>query len=187
MIPVRQIIYRAFHDSKSVDVRATLIVTVSMSMLWYLAISTSTFIDLRRSAELETRLKQDFPASTLITGIYCAGVLMGVAIVLGTYVEHDPVWIQSIGFIFPVISFYGWPRTIHCEDDYLWQRTRWGSRRRILYSEVEAISYSEGLTTVYGGGGPVIHSPYHSAVEQFHQLLAERTGKEVNYDGTNFN
>jgi len=47
-----------------------------------------------------------------------------------------------------MIAFYGWPRTIHCDSDGIWQRTRLRFKRYIPYEAVIAMGSSQGATMV---------------------------------------
>ncbi len=98
---------------------------------------------------------------------------------IGMYREGDSLWIQTIPLALVLISFYGWPRTIHCDETEVWQRSRFGFKTRIPYSEVVAVAYSEGTTTVTGAKGSIEHTPYHAAAGQFNGVMSKRTGKPI--------
>ena len=179
MIPVTAIINLAFYHRATVDWKTSLVVGSSLALLWYLAVCISTFVDVRRAAVRGRELRQSFPASAFAAGIYGVGVLFSGAMSIGMYREGDGWGIQIIPLAFVLIAFYGWPRTIHCDEEGVWQRSRFGFKTRIPYNDVVAVSYSEGTTTVTGTDGSIEHTQYHAAAGQFQGVISKRTGKPV--------
>lgn len=179
MIPVRGFINWTFTRNADFNWKASLIVGCSIAMLWYFGVCISTFIDVRRVMLRERSFRQSYPATALIAGIYAVGVIMASALVVGMYREGDPLWMQTIPLGLFLISFYGWPRTIHCDSNGIWQRTRFGIKKYIPYSDVLAVGRSGEAAIVTGAKASIEHTEYHAGAEQFQELLQKRTGKEI--------
>jgi len=114
-----------------------------------------------------------------MTGLYGGTVLMAGALAIGMYSEGDPLWCQAIPLILLLIAFYGWPRSIHCDENEIWQRSKLGIKKRIAYNAVIAIAGAEGKATVTGAGGTIELTPEHADAEQFSELVAKRSGKPI--------
>ena len=81
-----------------------------------------------------------------------------------------------------LLAFFRWPRTITLDEVGISQRSLFGIRRTIPYSEVECISYEPKKQTTFVVGAAVTtikHTLNHSDRELFQSLLEERTKKEV--------
>jgi hypothetical protein len=178
LLPVAAIINWVF-DRRRTDWKLSLALGGSLSLIWCMAVFVSTLVDLRRAASRRREMKQVFPATAFIGGLYSVTVLLAGAISIGTYREGDSVWLQLAPLSFLAIAFYGWPRAIHCDENKIWQRSRLGTKRSIHYDNVIAVAYSQGTTTVTGTPVVIEHTQYHADVGQFQRLLSKRTGKDI--------
>jgi hypothetical protein len=179
MIPVHAIINWVFYRNATVDWKTSLVVGSSIALMWYIGVCVSTYVDIRRAVERGREFRQSFPASAFAAGIYGVSVLFSGVMSIGMYREGDPVWIQLIPLAFLLIAFYGWPRTIHCDERGIWQRSRFGLKTLIPYGDVLAVTQSQGTTTVSGTEGSIEHTQYHADAGQFQRVTAKRTGKPV--------
>ena len=179
MIPIRALIDKAFSRDVVVDWKASLIVGCSMAFIWYVGICASTFVDIHGAVTGGNEDRQSFPAAALITGIYGTGVLISAVLSVGLYRERDSLWMQMFPLGLSLIAFYGWPRTIHCDSNGLWQCTRLGFKRYIPYEAVIAMGSREGITTVTGESFSIAHTQYHTDSAGFQKLLETRAHKRV--------
>lgn len=183
-IPVRVLIERIFSRDVRVDWRTSLIAGCCIAMVWYLGVCVSTFVDLRRDASRGRTPRQNFPATAFWTGMYGLILILSAAIVIGTHREGDPVWIQLTPLVFVLIAFYGWPRTIHVDETGVWQRTRFGLKRRIQFEDVLAVAHEDGTTTVTGKEATIEHTPCHVGSSRIREVLSTRSHKRIYFSGT---
>jgi hypothetical protein len=103
------------------------------------------------------------------------------AIALGTNHEHDSIWLQLSCLSLAGISFIGWPRTITLDEIGISQRSLFGVRRSIPFSDIQYVSYDSGKETTYvvGSQTTMQHTADHSDRALFQELLEEHTGKEI--------
>jgi hypothetical protein len=179
IIPVRVIINRVFGSDAAIDWRLSLVVGGSIALMWYVSICASTFVDMRREAAHGRQIRQSFPATAFVAGLYGVTVLFSAAMAVGMYREGDPAWLQVIPLCFVLIAFYGWPRTIHIDQSSIWQRSRLGRRTCINYTDVVAVAHAVDTTTVAGSSGIIEHTQYHAVSGEFAGLVSARTGKQV--------
>jgi hypothetical protein len=182
-VPLRIIIERIFSRDVSVDWRTSLIAGCSIAALWYLGVCISTFVDMRRDAVSGRKPRQSFPATAFATGVYGLDLLLSAAMMIGSHQEGDPMWVQLTPLVFVWIAFMGWPRTIHVDETGVWQRTRWGRKRRIRFEDVLAVSHEHGTTTVTGTVATIEHTPYHVGARRIEEVLEKRTHKRIYYGG----
>ncbi len=181
LLPIRLIFNRLFFRSAASDWKVSFLVGGSIATLSYIAVFVSTFVDLRRETGRTQKLRQTFPASAFMTGLYGGLVVFAAVMVVGTRQEGDPVWVQLTPFTFVLIALIGWPRTIRCDATGIWQRTRFGQKMRIPYDEVLSVAYEEGSTFVTGKQATIEHTLYHAGGERFQRTLEKRSGKLVDY------
>jgi hypothetical protein len=96
--------------------------------------------------------------------------------------KHDPILMLVLSLSFGFVTFFRWPRTITLDEVGISQRSWFGIRRTIPYSEVEYISYQPKRQTTFVVGPAVTtitHTLCHCDRELFQSLLEERTRKEV--------
>src|ERR1051326_2378840 len=99
MIPVGAAIYW-FVDRSKIDWKLSATIALSLSILWYLGISASTFLEFARSDVRRISFRKSFPASTFSAGIYGLSVVMATAIGIGMFREGDLLWLQFIDIAF---------------------------------------------------------------------------------------
>lgn len=179
LIPVRIILNRVLESDAAVDWKLSLVVGGSIALMWYVGVCASTFVDIRCEIAHGRQLRQSFPATAFIAGLYGVAVLFSAVMAIGMYRENDPAWLQLIPLSFVLIAFYAWPRTIHIDESGVWQRSRFGRKTRLNYSDVIALSYSDCTTTVTGSSGIIEHTQYHAAGSRFVGLVSKRSNREV--------
>jgi hypothetical protein len=181
ILPVAAIINWIFDRHATVEWKISLAVGCSLLLVFSAAIFFSTFVDLRRAASRRHQVKQVFPATAFMSGLYSVVILLAGGLCVGMHREGDPLWLQFISLVFAAIVFYGWPRAIHCDESGIWQRSRLGARRNIHYGNVVSLAYSQGTTAVTGDRVVIEHTKYHADAVQFQRLLSKRTGKDIYY------
>ena len=70
-----------------------------------------------------------------------------------------------------------WPRTIHIDDEGIWQRDVLGRKRKIPWQSVDALDhvYERGVM-VAGGMVEIFHTDYHADRELFMETIDRRCG-----------
>jgi hypothetical protein len=164
-------------DRSQIDWKTSGIVAVSLATLWYAGVSTSTFIELRRSDARRVNLQKSFPATTFAAGIYGLCVLMATATGIGMYREGDPLWLQFIDGGFYALAFYGWPRTIHCDESGVWQRSRFCVKTVIPYDEIISVTPGDKSVVVTGDHATIEHSLYHADADEFLRVVSRAANR----------
>ena len=142
--------------------------------------AATTFLDSWRRGRIDRASEPSFPATSFISGVCGAMLLTSGAMSIGLHMQAEAPWLQILALGFTALAWFAWPRTIHCDEAAVWQRTRWGTKTAIPYVEIEAISVGgDGTTTVLGPNSFIEHTPYHTAPEQFHFVLSTRSGRPV--------
>lgn len=179
-LPILALINLIFHRDIWGSLSLSLVIGTAIAVVWFVATFTSTLLDLRKHDRVGSTATASFPATTFVAGLYGVTCIASAWLIVGLHKEREPVWMQLLALGFVFVAFYGWPRTIHCNDTSVSQRSLWGRKRTIPYSAVEAISSDhQGTTTVLGGGVTIEHTRYHIDPEIFRQAVARRSGKPV--------
>lgn len=156
----------------------------TLSGVIFAATFVSTFLGLRTTNYHEESAVRSFGA-TVFSRIFWASAGPSVLIFwwLGGFGDqHDPFLLLMLSLPLGLLAFFRWPRTITLNGIEISQRSLFGIRRTIPYSEVEYISYEpkQQKTFVVGPAASTItHSLFHSDRELFQCLLEERTKKKV--------
>jgi len=149
-----------------------------ISGVTFAAMFASTFLGLRTSDFRKETAGRSFGATAFIR-IFSACAAPSVFLFWG---QHDPILILVLSLSLGLLAFFRWPRTITLDKVGISQRSLFGIRRTIPYSEVEYISYEPKRQTTFVVGPAVTtitHTLFHSDRELFQSLLEERTRKEV--------
>lgn len=146
----------------------------------FAAVAVLTRLDFYRSTAIAKAQSPAFSATSLVTAIYAAAALVSLAIIAGLHSQGEPAWIQLLSSAFGILAWYGWPRTIHCGETAVWQRTKWGVKCSIPYVDIQVISVGhDGTTVVLGPNASIEHTSSHMAPEQFQFMVSKRSGKPV--------
>ena len=156
----------------------------TLSGVIFAATFVSTFLGLRTTDYRKETAARSFGA-TVFSRIFWASAGPSVLIFwwLGGFGDqYDPFLLLMLSLPLGLLAFVRWPRTITLNGIGISQRSLFGMRRTIPYSEVEYISYEpkQQKTFVVGPAVTTItHTLFHSDRELFQSLLEERTKKEV--------
>ena len=94
--------------------------------------------------------------------------------------EGDPLWLQFINLAFYGLAFYGWPRTIHCDESGVWQRNRFGFKTKIPYGEIISVNRGNNTVAVTGEHLTIQHTQYHSDADEFLRVVSWAADKAKN-------
>ena len=178
--PVRWIVTTVFQQDVIFDWKLALVLSSLLSVVWFLAVYLSTYFDLRKLDRIDRETNPRFPGTSFLRGLYGGMILFSVVMAVGLYREGDSAWMQLIPLIFIGMSVYAWPRTIHCDERAVWQRSRLGRKRVIDFVAIESIARGAGgAITVIGSDFTIEHTSSHAGTEEFCRFLSERTGKPV--------
>ena len=150
----------------------------------FAAAFVSTFLGLRKSDYRKETAVQSFGA-TVFSRMFWASAGPSVLLFwwLGGFGDHhDPIVMLMLSLPLGLLAFFRWPRLITLNGVGISQRSLFGVRRRIPYSEVEYIRYEPKRQKTFVVGPAVTtitHTLFHSDRELFHSLVEERTKKEV--------
>lgn len=156
----------------------------TLSGVIFAATFVSTFLGLRTSDYRKETAVRSFGA-TVFSRIFWASAGPSVLVFwwLGGFGDqHDLFWMLILSLSLGLLAFFRWPRTITLNGVGISQRSLFGIRRTISYSEVAHISYEPKKQTTFVVGPAVTtitHTLFHSDRELFQSLLEERTKKEV--------
>jgi hypothetical protein len=180
MIPFTAILGLVFGSDRHVDWRVSITVGGILGLIWFVAIFLSTLADLRKEDRIEVTGSSSFPAQSFVSGLYGLTTVVCMWAILGLHRDHEPLWLQLLPLGFIAIAFYGWPRTIRCNETNLTQRAMFGWKKRIPYVSVEAISVgSDGTTTVLGAGTTIEHTSHHIDAATFRETVSRRSGRPI--------
>ncbi len=152
--------------------------------MMFAAAFVSTFLDLRTSNHRKQTAVRSFGA-TVLSRIFLACAAPSVLLFwwLGGFGDqHDPVLMLMLGFSLGLVALFRWPRTITLDEVGISQRSSFGVRRTIPYSDVECVRYQPNRQTTLVVGPAlttITHTSLHSDRALFQSLLEERTRKEV--------
>ena len=179
-LPILALVNLVFHREIWGNLSLSLLIGMAIALMWCVATFTSTLLDLRKHDRLGSTVTTSFPATTFVAGLYGVTSIGSAWLIVGLHKEREPVWMQLLALGFVVLAFYGWPRTIHCNDTSVSQRSLFGRKRTLPYSAVEAISVDhDGTTTVLGAGVTIDHTRYHIDPEVFRETVSTRSGRQV--------
>jgi hypothetical protein len=156
----------------------------TISGVIFAAMFASTFLGLRTSDYRKETDVRSFGATVFIR-IFSASAVPSVLLFwwLGGFGDQpDPILMLMLSLSFGLLAFFYWPRTITMDEAGISQRSWFGFRRKIPYSEVEYISYEPKRLTTFVVGPAVTtitHTLFHSDRALFQNLLEERTRKQV--------
>jgi hypothetical protein len=156
----------------------------TLSGVAFAAMFVSTFFGPRTSDYHKETAVRSFGATVFIQIFWASA---GPAVLLfwglgGFGDKHDPILMLGLSLSIGLAAFFRWPRTITLDELAISQRSLFGIRRTIPYSEVEYIRYEpkKQMTFVVGPAVTTIkHTPSHSDQALFQSLLQERTRKQV--------
>ena len=156
----------------------------TLSGVTFAATFVSTFLGLRTSDYRKETAVRSFGATVFGRIVWASA---GPSVLLFWWLggfgdQHDPILMLMLSLSLGLVAFFRWPRTITLNGVGITQRSLFGIRRTIPYSEVEYISYQPKKQTTFVVGPAettVTHTLFHSDRELFHSLLEERTKKEV--------
>ena len=170
-----------FYGGSKFEWKLSIEISATLSLIWFLVLFVSTLADTWGDDVREKKRSPIFPASAFFRGLYGGGSVLFLMMLRGMYKEGDSLRLELIPLAFLVLAWVSWPRTIRFSPDALSQRTLFGRKQRLEFRDIETISFSrsEDRTTVFGGDIEIVHTGQHAGKPQFHELLAERTGKEV--------
>ena len=178
MIPVRSLIDSVLHQQFALKWKEPVLVGGILTAVWFGAEFLSTLCDLLRHDRIQAASLPSFPAGSFIAGLYGFTLLMSLSMMIGMYREGDSWKFQLIPVAFMAIAFYGWPRTIHCDEHSIWQRNLWGGKKMLPYDEVKVIcTNAEGTTAVIGHKTTIEHTQYHADFDSFRRIVCNRSGK----------
>jgi hypothetical protein len=178
-VPIGALINVIFDHEAKTNWKLSLEVGGTLAVLWYGVTFFSTLFDLRKQGQSETARNPSFPASSFLSGLCGVTAIFSVWLIWGLHSEGDPVWLQLLPLAFLGIAFFAWPRTIHCDQESVWQRDRWGRKKNIPYNEIQSISGAGGTTTVLGPKAVIEHTSQHIDPESFRHAVSLRSGKPI--------
>lgn len=179
-IPIIAAINWFFDGEARINLKGTFAVGGVLAAGWTLITLVTSFIDAHRNDRIVGATHQVFRPTTFVFGLFTVAALGSLAMMIGANAQNEPIWLQLLPLVFLALTFYGWPRTIHCEETTLSQRNLWGRKYTIPYAEIEAISVSgDGAITVLGSGATIQHTQYHINPDGFAALVSGRSGKPV--------
>jgi hypothetical protein len=181
-IPLLSAYHRVFEGSWRVNWRLPLELGVALAVLFFLFFLVTQLLEEAEVTRREKRKKKEFPAMMWIRGVCLVNILLGVAIMAGTYREGDEWWVIAISGVFIPLGYFGCPRTIYIAEHEIGQRNRFIGTKVIPIAEIESVSWDEssGEITVFGSNGTRIsHTPQHMYRMQFLDEMEVLTRKEV--------
>jgi hypothetical protein len=186
MIPVRSLIDSILHQQIELKWKEPVLVGGILTAVWFVAEFLSTLCDLLRHDRIQAASLPSFPAGSFIAGLYGFTLIMSLSMMIGMYSEGDSWKSQLIPLAFMVIAFYGWPRTIHCDEHSIWQRNLWGRKKTLAYEEIKVIcTNAEGTTAVIGHKTIIEHTQYHADFNSFRRIICKRSGKRCGTEKIN--
>jgi len=95
--------------------------------------------------------------------------------------EHDYFSAALLIGIGVLALFAAWPRPIHLDADRVWQRSRFGRRCEILFTDVDSVAGSLTNDNVLIGGADVVikHTMLHENRAEFLRVMEQLTGKRI--------
>ncbi len=156
-----------------------LIAYTFLCIAWFGYAFISTFIDLRKDERLVISPSPSFGASTFAS--LGTGMMIAIFAPLLIWLHGDvPLLEELLLWVVLGACVLGLPRRIHCTENSVWQRNRWGRKKEIPYSAIKDIfADNDGVTVVDDTEVPIVHGQYHVGREIFVRLLCERTGIRV--------
>jgi hypothetical protein len=180
-LPIGTAINLIFDGKARTDWKISLEVGGTIAILWYGVSFFSTLRDLRKESRIAVAKNPRFSATAFVSGLYGATAIFSLWLTRGLHAEGDPLWLQLLPLVFLGAVLYAWPRPIHCDDQSIWQRGRWGRKKSIRYQDIQSISLScaGGTTTVLGPRAMLEHTSQHVDPESFRRLVSLRSGKPI--------
>jgi hypothetical protein len=123
----------------------------TLSCVTFAATFVSTFLGLRTSDYCKGTAVRSFRATGFIR-IFSACAAPSVLLFwgLGGFGDqHDPILLLVLSLFLGLLAFFRWPRGITLDEVGISQRSLFGIRRTIPYSEVEYIRYEPKKQTTF--------------------------------------
>jgi hypothetical protein len=182
LLPVLSGINRLFEGTWRVNWRVTLTVAGILTVLWFGFLFISQLLEDFTQEKREESGRLILPGAMWLRGVCIGCMMLGIAVMLGTYREGDAPWIVVLPVLFVLLGFFTWPRKIEFSNGAIRQR-RWLLSEKILpYDEIESASFNPGRgeTIVFGRDGrKIVHTMMHVGRAEFTEHLESLTGKKV--------
>ena len=168
-----------FHQN--LDWKLGLAVSACLTAIWFFGVFVAAFVDLKAGNVRDSVQFPSFPGRSFYRGLFGFLIIGSFIMMIGLYRQHESVWQHLIPLALLVLTWFGWPRTIHFYPEALGQKTRFGKMRLLQYAAVEQISYdkADSSTIVAGPGIKIVHTTCHADKRRFHDFVQQRTGKLV--------
>jgi len=105
---------------------------LAFASIWFVFMFVTTLLDLRKEDRVGKARRPTFSAPGFASGIYGITAVVSLGLIVGLHREGDPAWMQFMPLIFVALAFYGWPRTIHCNETAVSQRNLGATKRSFL-------------------------------------------------------
>jgi hypothetical protein len=186
MVPVSSAIHRVFDGTWDVNWRLTFSVSGILTLIFFVFWFITQLLDYAMQEARERNERLVFPVAVWLRGIYLAGILFGMTIIVGMYREGDRGWILVSPSFLILIGFFAWPRAIRISNGEVRQwRVLFGTKR-IPFEEIEQVVFdgSRGEAVVFGKNGTnIIHTNMHVQQVEFIQKLKYLAHNRVNSVG----
>ena len=182
IVPVVSIIRRVFDGSWYVNWQRMLFISGILTGCFFTFFFVTRVLEFSAASRRNQSNHLIFPGAVWLRGTYLLVVVMGAAMMVGTYREGDPWWDVVLPFGFILLGYLAWPRAIRIEENEIQQGRPLLGPRRIVFGEIESLVFdpTRGEAVVFGRNGQkVVHSPLHVDTERFIQKIESLSGKET--------
>lgn len=182
LVPVDSIINRIFDGSWNVNWRLMLVVSGILTGVFFAFFFIAQVLEFWTHGDRELNGQVVFPAVMWLRGIYLAGILMGLWLMIWSYREHAAWWDVALPSVFVLIGFFAWPRAIQITENEIRQRSIILGVKRIPFGEIQRVVYdpTRKEIVVFGKSGDrIVHTMMHVDGERFMERLESLTGKSA--------
>ncbi len=185
-VPFISVVHRIFGGSWEVNWRLAFAFAGILAGCFFLFFFITQLLEISRERGQERSHRLAFPAAMWLRGLYLFTIVMGVAIMNGTYREGDSWWVVTLPAVFVLLGFFAWPKAIQINATEIRQRGPFLNLKKIALNEVESIYFDAGRgeIAVYGRNGQrIVHSMMHVDGKRFMEQMESHTGKTVTLPG----
>lgn len=182
MIPIVLIAHRVFDGSWYANWRGMLSVSGVLTVCCFTFFFGTRILEFSAASRRNRSSQLIFPGAVWLRGIYLLVIVMGTAIMVGTYKEGDPWWDVVLPSGLILLGYFAWPRAIRIGENEIQQSRPLLGPRRIGFGEIESLVFdpTRGEAVVFGRNGQkIVHSPLHVDTERFIQRMESLSGKET--------
>lgn len=182
LIPILSTVNRIFEGTWYLNWRLMISVSAVLAFLIFAFVFVTKLLEMTSEDARERHSRLVFPAMVWLRSIYFGSIVLGLVIMVGTFLEGDVWWIVVLPAAFVFLGFFAWPRAIKLTECQIQQRRTLFGAKQIRFSDIESVisDPARNEIVVFGKNGQVIvHTAMHAGGVRFLQQLKSLAGKNA--------